>query len=245
MDELLELIIEIIIELIAALIDDGSKNKRSKKYTSSKNNFYTKSHSSSYYDSITSPFGHSTIKNGYVNQHQTPPYSASSTSVDKTFKKQVSAINNNNVRTEILEADKHLYNDPKPIIKKTDVPKKEYEQIIVQENRSKEIRFGTVMLRYIFFQDDLKLSFKEVNLIKKYFRKNSKYLEKSDLIAIKNLLKITPDMDAITTFYAQNNLNQKQFNRVYSSIHKIVSDNSKYNFSLGSIKTTFMEDGVF
>jgi len=91
----------------------------------------------------------------------------------------------------------------------------------------------------------LKLSFKEVNLIKKYFRKNSKYLEKSDLIAIKNLLKITPDMDAITTFYAQNNLNQKQFNRVYSSIHKIVSDNSKYNFSLGSIKTTFMEDGVF
>lgn len=232
MDDLIVGILELIIELIVYAVDGDSYSRRKKKkYKSYKRSIYSSTPKSNILNSSSSQIfndRHSMTKTSYS-------YMQSEKDFNKTYSKQVKEIEK--VEKEVIKTAPVLSNEP--------LTKKEIKQEIKHNTKSKEVRFGVMMLKYVFFQDDLKISLGEVSKIKKFFSKNKDHLDIDDLMEIKNMLRISPDMEQVVLYFKNNELTQRQFNHSFNQVDKIIGDNPKYNYSLKSIRTKLMEEGLF
>lgn len=96
------------------------------------------------------------------------------------------------------------------------------------EYQKNKIKLATVVLLYLYANDDMVLSKKEMKIFRHYLKQNKGYLSEADTQYMLHLTETTITPETVTTYLSDNNLKFVIFEEATREIHELIKKNIRY-----------------
>lgn len=121
---------------------------------------------------------------------------------------------------------------------------KEIEEDVKNQNwedvyQKNLMKLSVMMLLYVFFEDDNELSRFELKRVKKFFRKNTKYLTKSDFKDIERFFETKVKLSDFLDYMDQHGYEISIFNDAVEEVSPVVRYSGKYLLIIHELKKAY------
>lgn len=102
------------------------------------------------------------------------------------------------------------------------------------------MKLSVMMLLYVFFEDDNELSRFELKRVKKFFRKHTKYLTKSDFKEIERFFETKVKLKDFLNYMDQHGYEESIFNDAADEVSPVVRYSGKYLLIVHELKKAYI-----